>query len=73
MSVCYSLCSYIKLNELYIIGDGSISGRGTAMFVCDNGQNIDINFPLLCDGFPHCFDGSDETSALCESKYLCFL
>lgn len=48
------------------VGDGSLSGVGSPVFVCTPGMTITLD--RLCDGNADCTNGDDETTTLCESK-----
>ena len=51
---------------MFFTDDGPVS-CDFGSFACDNGQCISES--LLCDGTPHCEDGSDEWQQLCGKIY----
>ena len=59
--VFFNICSAISLLQMwfYNSGDWKCPDGG---FMCTTGMPTCINTTLLCDGYPHCYDGSDEDS-----------
>lgn len=53
-----------KLFVLFIIIENFTTCLGT--FLCTSGSKL--NFSKVCDGYPDCFDSSDETRKLCNGS-----